>query len=63
MLKQLPINVPLIEALEQMPDNAMFMKDMLSNKRSVCFKDNDRMQNCGATATRSLVQKKIDPGA
>ncbi|KAH0678939.1 hypothetical protein KY284_020024 [Solanum tuberosum] len=36
MLKQLSINVPLIEALEQMP---------------------------GAIATRSLVQKKEDPGA
>ena len=32
MLKQLSINVPLIEALEQMPDYPKFMKDIVTKK-------------------------------
>ena len=63
MLKQLSINVPLVEALEQMPGYAKFMNDLVTKKRSVTFEDDDRMQNCSAIATRSLVQKKEDPGA
>ena len=63
MLKQLSINVPLVEALEQMPGYAMFMKDLVTRKRSVNFEDNDRLQHCSAISTRSLVQKKEDPGA
>ncbi|XP_069145425.1 uncharacterized protein [Solanum lycopersicum] len=63
MLKQLSINVPFIEALEQMPGYAMFMKYMVTKKRSDSFEDNDWMQNCSAIATRSLVQKKEDSGS
>ena len=55
MLKQLSINVPLVEALEQMPGYAKFMKDLVTQKRSVTFEDDDRMQHCSAIATRSLV--------
>ena len=62
MLKQLSINVPLVESLEQMPGYAKFMKDLVTKKRSVTFEDNDRMQHCSAIATRSLVQKKEDSG-
>ena len=63
MLKQLSINVPLVEALEQMSGYAKFMKDLVTKKRSVTFEDDDRLQHCSAIATRSLVQKKEDPGA
>ena len=63
MVKQLSINVPLVEALEQMPGYAMFMKDLVTKKRSVTFEDDDRLQHCSAIATRSLIQKKEDPGA
>ncbi|XP_049348532.1 uncharacterized protein LOC125813084 [Solanum verrucosum] len=63
MLKQLSINVPLIEALEKMPGYIKFMKDLVTKKRAVSFKDDDRLQHCSAIATRSLVQKKEDPGA
>ena len=62
MLKQLSINVPLVEALEQMPGYAKFMKDLVTKKRSVTFEDDDRMQHCSAIATRSLIQKKEDSG-
>ncbi|KAH0634861.1 hypothetical protein KY284_037647 [Solanum tuberosum] len=63
MLKKLSINVPLIEALEQMPGYAKFMKDMVTKKKSVSFEDDDRLQHCSAITTRSFVQKKEDPGA
>ncbi|TMW81748.1 hypothetical protein EJD97_008030 [Solanum chilense] len=63
MLKQLSINVPLVEALEQMPGYAKFMKDLITKKRSITFEDDDRMKHCSAIATRSLVQKKEDLGA
>ena len=63
MLKQLSINFPLVEALEQMPGYAKFMKHLVIKKRSVTFEDDDRMQHCSSIATRSLVQKKEDPGA
>ena len=62
-LKQLSINVPLVEALEQMPGYAKVMKDLVTKRRWVTFEDNDRMQHCSAIATRSLAQKKEDPGA
>ena len=48
--------------LEKLPGYAKFMKDLLTKKRSVTFEDDDRMQHCSAIATRSLVQKKEDPG-
>ncbi|KAK4724087.1 hypothetical protein R3W88_026866 [Solanum pinnatisectum] len=61
--KELSINVPLIEALEQMPGYANFMKDLVTKKRVVSFKDDDKLQHCSDIATRSLMQKKEDPDA
>ena len=58
MLKQLSINVPLVEDLEQMPNYAKFMKDLVMKKRSVTFEYDDRMQHCSAIATRSLFKRK-----
>ena len=63
MQKQLSINVPLVEALEQMLGYAKFMKDLVTKKRSVTFEDDDRLQHCSAIATIFLVQKKEDLGA
>ena len=45
MLKKLSVNVPLVEALEQMPRYAKFMKDLVTKKRSVTFEDDERMQH------------------
>ena len=58
MLKQLSINVPLVESLEQMPSYDKFMKDLVTKKTSVTFEDDDTMQHCNAIATGSLVRKK-----
>ncbi|XP_070055412.1 uncharacterized protein [Nicotiana tomentosiformis] len=37
MMKSLSINVPLVEALEQMPDYAKLMKDLVTTKQSINF--------------------------
>ena len=52
MLKQLSINVPLVEALEQMLGYAKFITDLVRNKRSVTFEDDNRMQHYCAIATK-----------
>ena len=39
------------------------MKDMVTKKRLVSFKDDDPMKHCSAIATKSFVQKKEDLGA
>ena len=59
MLKQFSINVPLIEALEQMPDYANFVKDMVNKKRLVSFEDDGRTQYCSNIVTRFSSAKEI----
>ncbi|XP_049363276.1 uncharacterized protein LOC125828014 [Solanum verrucosum] len=63
MLRKLSVNVLLIDALEQMPGYAKFMKVLVTKKRAVSFKNDERLQHCSAIANGSLVQKKDDPGA
>ena len=55
MLKQLTINVPLIEALEQMPGYAKFMKDLVTKKRAMIFELEKNLYYCSAISTRTLV--------
>lgn len=62
MLKQLTINDPLEEALEQMPGYAKLMKDLMTKKRTVSYESKDNLHHCSTISTRSLVQKKADPG-
>ncbi|XP_015060260.1 uncharacterized protein LOC107006145 [Solanum pennellii] len=45
-----------------MPGYTKFMKDMVTRKISLTFEDDDRIQHCSDIATRSLLQKKDDPG-
>lgn len=63
MLKQLWINVPLIEELEQIPGYAKLMKYLVTKKRAVSFEEDEKLQHCSVIATRSLVQIKEDPRA
>ncbi|XP_049394646.1 uncharacterized protein LOC125858920 [Solanum stenotomum] len=46
-----------------MPGYAKFMKDLVTKKRAISFKNDERLQHCSAIDTRSLVKKKGDPGA
>ncbi|XP_047264649.1 uncharacterized protein LOC124896844 [Capsicum annuum] len=63
MLKQLTVNVPLVEALEQLLGYAKFMKDLVMKKRHMSHELVDNLHHCDAISTRSLVQKKAIPGA
>ncbi|XP_047263651.1 uncharacterized protein LOC124896157 [Capsicum annuum] len=62
MFQQLIVNVSLEEALEQMSGYAKFVKDPVMKKRAVSYKLMDNLHYCSAISTRSLVQKKEDPG-
>lgn len=63
MLKEVSVNIPLVEALEQMPGYATFMKDLVTKKRTVTMEPVENIHHCSAVATRSLVEKNEDPGA
>ncbi|XP_049394761.1 uncharacterized protein LOC125859068 [Solanum stenotomum] len=63
MLKQRSVNIPLVEALEQMPGYVEFMKDLVTKKRAVSHDFSNDVHHCSAISTRSPVQKKEDPGA
>lgn len=61
MLKQLSINVPLIEALDLMSGYAKLMKDLVTKERAKYFEEDDKLAHFTVIAIRSLVQKKEDP--
>ncbi|XP_060216742.1 uncharacterized protein LOC132644182 [Lycium barbarum] len=59
-LKQLSINIPLLEALEKMSGYAKFIKDLVTKRRQTnarCY------HHCSSIVTKALVQKKKDPRA
>ncbi|XP_070017283.1 uncharacterized protein [Nicotiana sylvestris] len=62
MMKSLTINVPLVEALEQMLGYAKFMKDLVTKKRSMeCEKI--KMTHQGSAIVYSMAPKLEDPRA
>ncbi|XP_038880526.1 uncharacterized protein LOC120072190 [Benincasa hispida] len=64
LLKQLHINIPPIEALEQMPTYVKFLKGILTKKRKVSEKEVIALtQECNALVSNKLPQKQKDPGS
>ncbi|XP_070022903.1 uncharacterized protein [Nicotiana sylvestris] len=64
MLKQIQINIPLIEALKEMPEYAKMMKDLMSRKFD--FQDLATVtltQTCSAVVTRPISKKLSYPGS
>ncbi|XP_070004117.1 uncharacterized protein [Nicotiana sylvestris] len=64
MLKQIQVNIPLIDALKEMPGYAKMMKDLMSRKFD--FQDLATVtltQTCSAVVTRPIVKKLSDPGS
>ncbi|XP_070011405.1 uncharacterized protein [Nicotiana sylvestris] len=62
MLKQIQVNIPLIDALKEMPGYAKMMKDLMSRKFD--FQDLTtitRIQTCSAVVTRPIAEKLSDP--
>ncbi|KAK8565000.1 hypothetical protein V6N12_058576 [Hibiscus sabdariffa] len=64
ILKQVHINLPLVEALQQMPNYAKFLKDMVSRKKRI-----NEFETAAATETylalmhNKVLAKKSDPGS
>lgn len=63
MLKELLVNIPPIEALEQVPKYAKFMKDLVIKKKSMNVDLAQGIHHCSAIISNSLVQKKVTRGA
>ncbi|XP_062118946.1 uncharacterized protein LOC133832651 [Humulus lupulus] len=64
MLKQLHINIALVEALEQIPNYVKFMKDVLTRKRRLGeFETVALTKECSAFLQDKLPPKLKDPGS
>ena len=64
VFKRLHINIPFVDALEQMPSYVKFMKDILSQKRRLAdFETVNLTEECSAILQRKLPQKLKDPGS
>ncbi|KAK8652056.1 hypothetical protein V6N13_061080 [Hibiscus sabdariffa] len=64
ILKQVHINLPLVEALQQMPNYAKFLKDMVTRKRRIEeFETAAATETCLALMHNKVPPKKTDPGS
>ncbi|KAK8656858.1 hypothetical protein V6N13_098793 [Hibiscus sabdariffa] len=64
ILKQVHINLPLVEALQQMPNYAKFLKDMVSRKKRIEeFETAADTETCLALMHNKIPAKKTDPGS
>ncbi|KAK9042854.1 hypothetical protein V6N11_071209 [Hibiscus sabdariffa] len=64
ILKQVHINLPLVEALQQMPNYAKFLKDMVTRKKRIEeFETAAATETCLALMHNKVPAKKPDPGS
>ncbi|XP_020235005.1 uncharacterized protein LOC109814900 [Cajanus cajan] len=64
IIKRLQIYIPFVEALEQMPSYARFMKELLTKKRKLSEDGIVELEaGCSAIIQKSLPQKSRDPGS
>ncbi|CAL1378087.1 unnamed protein product [Linum trigynum] len=64
LFKQLHINIPLAEALEQMPTYAKFLRELLTKKRK--WADVEKVtltSECSVVIQNKLPEKRDDPGS
>ncbi|XP_057745189.1 uncharacterized protein LOC130963057 [Arachis stenosperma] len=62
--KKLEINIPMAEALEQMPLYAKFLKDLINKKRSWSEKETVLLtEECSAVLQKGIPLKLKDPGS
>ncbi|XP_075076544.1 uncharacterized protein LOC142163183 [Nicotiana tabacum] len=64
ILRQIQLNIPLMDALREMPSYAKMMKDLMSQKFD--FQDLSTVtltQTCSAVMTRPMAQKMSNPGS
>ena len=63
VFKKLHINIPFVDALEQMPSYVKFMKDILLRKKRLSdFETMNLTEECSPILKRKLPQKLKDPG-
>ena len=60
VFRKLHINIPFVDALEQMPSYVKFMKDILSKRRLSDFETVNLIEECSAIFQRKLPQKLKD---
>ncbi|CAJ2661756.1 unnamed protein product [Trifolium pratense] len=64
VLNKLEMAIPLVEALEQMPSYAKFLKELLTKKRKPLDDEMVSMtEECSTLIQRKLPKKKKDPGS
>ncbi|CAH9111996.1 unnamed protein product [Cuscuta europaea] len=64
LMKQIQLNIPFVDALAQMPKYAMFMKDLLTNKRKLEEASTVWLNvDCSTVIRRDLPEKLRDPGS
>ncbi|KAK6146407.1 hypothetical protein DH2020_020276 [Rehmannia glutinosa] len=64
IFKKLHINIPFVDTLEQMPNYAKFLKDVMSKKKKLAeFETVNLTEECSAIIQRKLPQKLKDPGS
>ena len=64
MFKKIEINIPLSEALTQMPHYAKFMKDLLRKKIKFTEEGIASLNaTCSAVIQKSIPEKRQDPGS
>ncbi|KAL4388076.1 hypothetical protein GQ457_09G021400 [Hibiscus cannabinus] len=64
ILKQVHINLPLVEALQQMPNYAKFLNDMVTRKKQIEeFESAAATETCLALMHNKVPAKKTDPSS
>jgi len=63
IFKRLQINIPFLDAMEQMPTYAKFMKELLTKKRKFFEETVELEAGCSAIIQKSLPQKSKDLGS
>ncbi|KAL4295792.1 hypothetical protein GQ457_12G014190 [Hibiscus cannabinus] len=64
IFKQVHINLPLVDALQQMPNYAKFLKDMVTRKKKIEeFETAAATKTCLALMHNKVPAKKTDPGS
>ena len=64
IFKKIEINIPFVEAINQMPNYAKFMKEILSKKKKIAKEGIVNLTaTCSAVIQRSLLAKMKDPSS
>ncbi|XP_070049470.1 uncharacterized protein [Nicotiana tomentosiformis] len=63
ILKQLSVNIPFVEAFQEMPGFAKYLKDLITKKKTTKNEVVNVTQRFSSIIATTAVQKKEDPGA